>query len=83
VGEVNLDLKNSSSLELKNTPDVLILPSKLKYFAKIIDQVVCINPGYLCKSHAGGTYAKITIHPFPKNLTQGNDTENLVYQRTR
>ncbi|CAG8579660.1 16824_t:CDS:10 [Dentiscutata erythropus] len=83
IGEVNMDLKHSSSLELKNTPDVLILPSKLKYFAKIVDQVVCINPGYLCKSHAGGTYAKMTIYPLLQNLAQGADTENFVYQRTR
>ncbi|KAF0372173.1 DNA polymerase alpha, subunit B [Gigaspora margarita] len=83
IGEVNMDLKHSLSLELKNTPDILILPSKLKYFAKIVDRVVCINPGYLCKSHASGTYAKMTIHPLSQKLVQGTDTENLAYQRTR
>ncbi|CAG8730951.1 2289_t:CDS:2, partial [Cetraspora pellucida] len=44
IGEVNMDLKHITSLELKSTPDVLLLSYKLKYFTKIVDQVVCINP---------------------------------------
>ncbi|RHZ82585.1 hypothetical protein Glove_108g25 [Diversispora epigaea] len=80
-GEVNLDLKHSSSLDLLYTPDVLILPSKLKHFAKIIDNVICINPGYLAKGL--NTYAKMVIHPFPQELANEADVEHFVHKRTR
>ncbi|CAG8597911.1 10751_t:CDS:10 [Diversispora eburnea] len=80
-GEVNLDLKHSSSLDLLYTPDVLILPSKLKHFAKIIDNVICINPGYLAKGL--NTYAKMVIHPFPQELANEADVEHFVHKRAR
>ncbi|CAG8547618.1 18778_t:CDS:10, partial [Acaulospora morrowiae] len=78
---VNLDLKHSSSLDLIYTPDVLVLPSKLKYFAKVLDNVICVNPGYLAKG--SNTYAKMVIHPFPPNLASEAEVEHFVYQRTR
>ncbi|CAB4492440.1 uncharacterized protein OCT59_024899 [Rhizophagus irregularis] len=81
--EVNLEYKKSSFLELQNLPDILILPSKLKYFAKIVENVICINPGYLSKGESGGTYAKITIHPLQQTLMEGAFIENLVSKRAR
>ncbi|RIA92598.1 DNA polymerase alpha/epsilon subunit B-domain-containing protein [Glomus cerebriforme] len=81
--EINLELKKSNYLELQNLPDILILPSKLKYFAKIVENVICINPGYLSKSESGGTYAKITIHPLQETLIKDDVTENLVSKRAR
>jgi hypothetical protein len=35
AGEVNLDLAHHELLQLDVAPDVLILPSRLKYFAKV------------------------------------------------
>lgn len=47
-------------------PDVLILPSELKYFAKVIKGVVVINPGLFIKpsknaNYEDGSYAVISI----------------------
>jgi DNA polymerase alpha subunit B len=35
AGDVNLDLAHHELLQLDVAPDVLILPSRLKYFAKV------------------------------------------------
>ncbi|KAI9803190.1 MAG: hypothetical protein M1825_001981 [Sarcosagium campestre] len=43
-------------------PDILILPSVLPPFAKILESVVVINPGTLSKRKAPGTYAQLTVH---------------------
>ncbi|CAI2170340.1 20171_t:CDS:10 [Funneliformis geosporum] len=82
--EVHLEFKKSSYLELKQLPDVLILPSKLKSFAKVVENVICVNPGYLSRGESGGTYSKMTIHPLPKTLIEKDQfIENLVFKRTR
>ncbi|KAI9051479.1 hypothetical protein LZ554_004525 [Drepanopeziza brunnea f. sp. 'monogermtubi'] len=44
-------------------PDVLILPSALQPFSKVVEGVVVINPGYVSKRRAPGTFARLTIHP--------------------
>ncbi|SZF02513.1 unnamed protein product [Blumeria hordei] len=44
-------------------PDILIVPSALPAFAKVIESVVTINPGYASKRKGAGTYAKVTIQP--------------------
>ncbi|KAL1836242.1 hypothetical protein VTJ49DRAFT_5404 [Mycothermus thermophilus] len=44
-------------------PDVLVVPSALPPFAKVVDSVLVINPGYLSKRKAAGTYAKMTLYP--------------------
>jgi len=42
-------------------PDVLIVPSNLKSFAKCINGRLCINPGRLAKGLSGGSYAMIAL----------------------
>ncbi|PLB38064.1 DNA-directed DNA polymerase alpha subunit POL12 [Aspergillus candidus] len=44
-------------------PDVLIVPSALPPFVKVVDSVLVINPGTLSKRRAPGTYAQLAIHP--------------------
>lgn len=42
--------------------DVLVLPSKLKAFAKIADaDTVVVNPGILARGNVGGTYAEMSL----------------------
>ena len=42
--------------------DVLILPSKLKAFAKVADaDTVVVNPGLLTRGKGGGTYAELVL----------------------
>ena len=45
------------------TPDILIVPSQLKLFAKQLEGVICVNPGNIVKGEAAGSYANITIDP--------------------
>ncbi|KAI0916967.1 hypothetical protein AcW1_007714 [Taiwanofungus camphoratus] len=61
--EVNLDVTHSDGLNLcgsdsdkDSVPDVLVLPSRLKHFSKVVDSTVAINPSFLIK----GTYAIVT-----------------------
>ncbi|OJJ51035.1 hypothetical protein ASPZODRAFT_127031 [Penicilliopsis zonata CBS 506.65] len=44
-------------------PDILISPSVLPPFVKVVDSVLVINPGTLSKRRSAGTYARVSIHP--------------------
>ncbi|KAG0233664.1 DNA-directed DNA polymerase alpha subunit pol12 [Actinomortierella wolfii] len=64
ASEVAVDLQQAEkALELRVTPDVVLLPSRLRHFAKNVDNVIMCNPGHLAKAQAGGTYGVLTIHP--------------------
>lgn len=55
-----VDHKHLSALAMKRRPDVLVLPSKVDPFYKVVDgNVLCINPGMLGK----GTCAMVTVNP--------------------
>ncbi|KAK0464553.1 DNA polymerase alpha subunit B [Desarmillaria tabescens] len=63
--EVNLDVTHSPLLRLGESdggnvaPDVLIIPSRLKHFSKILDATSTLNPSFLTK----GTYAVVQTGP--------------------
>lgn len=78
--DIALNYKLSEVWEFSNNiqPDILVLPSQLKYFAKPVSvpltsedgaapgaasNTLVINPGSLCKRMAGGTYVKASLHP--------------------
>ncbi|KAL2048259.1 hypothetical protein N7G274_000170 [Stereocaulon virgatum] len=44
-------------------PDLLITPSSLSPFAKVVESVLVVNPGPLSKRKGPGTYAQLSIHP--------------------
>ncbi|MCJ1433257.1 DNA-directed DNA polymerase alpha subunit pol12 [Xylographa pallens] len=44
-------------------PDVLILPSALTPFAKVVESVLVVNPGTTSKKRAAGTYAQFSVYP--------------------
>lgn len=52
---------------IDSLPDILILPSQLTPFAKVLPSVdggaLCINPGKLTRNTAGGTFALMSVHP--------------------
>eukprot|EP00316_Scyphosphaera_apsteinii_P019893 CAMPEP_0119318004 /NCGR_PEP_ID=MMETSP1333-20130426/45245_1 /TAXON_ID=418940 /ORGANISM="Scyphosphaera apsteinii, Strain RCC1455" /LENGTH=680 /DNA_ID=CAMNT_0007324095 /DNA_START=25 /DNA_END=2067 /DNA_ORIENTATION=- len=51
-----------SSLHLR--PHVLVMPSELAPFAKVVEgDVVCVNSGRLTRKQAGGNFAVICVHP--------------------
>ncbi|KAH7342607.1 DNA polymerase-like protein alpha/primase associated subunit [Rhexocercosporidium sp. MPI-PUGE-AT-0058] len=66
-------------------PDILIVPSALPPFAKVVEGVVVVNPGYLSKRKAAGTYTKLTI--MPASLTDEDRGSSVlahkVFQRAR
>ncbi|KAK6456746.1 DNA polymerase alpha-primase complex B subunit [Scheffersomyces xylosifermentans] len=80
VGGSSLEVPYLGLTELGDSlPDILIIPSELKFFVKVIKGVVVINPGYYIKSskdstREDGTYAVIGIKA-PE--LQGEDKENV------
>jgi len=44
-------------------PDVLILPSALTPFAKVVESVLVVNTGSISKKKAPGTYAQMVVYP--------------------
>ncbi|KAI9883497.1 MAG: mRNA cap guanine-N7 methyltransferase [Watsoniomyces obsoletus] len=73
-------------------PDVLVTPSILPSFAKVVESVLVINPGMLSKRRAPGTYARLTLHPLKmdhdtsKKDEEEEDEEMLphkVFERAR
>jgi DNA polymerase alpha subunit B len=48
-------------------PDILILPSQLAPFAKLMPPpdggALCLNPGKLARNAAGGSFALLSVHP--------------------
>lgn len=56
-----LELSQLYQLGMTCAPDVLLLPSKLKTFARPLGCTLAVNPGNLCRMNAGGTFAKITV----------------------
>lgn len=62
VEEVNMDYEKFQSYGLMPvTPDVLIVPSELRYFIKDVVGCVCVNPGRMTKGQVGGTYGRLLI----------------------
>ncbi|KAI1115769.1 DNA polymerase alpha/epsilon subunit B [Nemania sp. NC0429] len=67
-------------------PDVVVVPSALPPFARVVESVLVINPGYLSKRRGAGTYARMTLYP-PK-LTEEEVNSNAmvghnIFERAR
>lgn len=79
-GGASLELPYMGLAELGDSlPDILIAPSDLKYFARIVKGVVIINPGQLVRASSDperedGSYVVIDVKP-PKALEDNNVTE--------
>ncbi|KAJ2453453.1 DNA-directed DNA polymerase alpha subunit pol12 [Coemansia sp. RSA 2336] len=48
-------------LRMLAAPDILIVPSQLRQFARVHENVVLLNPGHLSKGLSGGTFAKLAV----------------------
>ncbi|XP_043982875.1 DNA polymerase alpha subunit B isoform X1 [Gambusia affinis] len=60
--EVNMDYeKFQIHGQMLVTPDILVVPSELRYFVKDVAGCVCVNPGRLTKGQVGGTYGRLLI----------------------
>ncbi|KAJ2681660.1 DNA-directed DNA polymerase alpha subunit pol12, partial [Coemansia spiralis] len=52
---------HDGKLRMQATPDVLVVPSQLRQFARVHDNVVLLNPGHSSKGISGGTFAKLAF----------------------
>lgn len=60
--EMNIDYERFQMYaQLPVTPDVLIVPSELRYFVKDVLGCTCINPGRLTKGQVGGSYGRLFV----------------------
>ncbi|KAK4554390.1 DNA-directed DNA polymerase alpha subunit pol12 [Recurvomyces mirabilis] len=67
-------------------PDVLVLPSVLNPFVKVIEGITCLNPGTLSKKRGAGHYAALNVQA--RSLTEeereaGQAVAHNVFERTR
>ncbi|KAI2623372.1 DNA polymerase alpha, subunit B [Hypoxylon sp. NC1633] len=66
-------------------PDVMVIPSALPPFAKVVESVLVINPGYLSKRRGAGTFARMTLSP-PKLTDEESSSEMVshkIFERAR
>ncbi|ODQ64213.1 DNA polymerase alpha, subunit B [Nadsonia fulvescens var. elongata DSM 6958] len=75
----SVDVSYIGLAEWTATPDILLIPSMLVNTAKVIDNVIVINPGMLAKGVSAGTYALITVMP-PLIDESKDDTELVTHQ---
>ncbi|KAK5648246.1 hypothetical protein RI129_003138 [Pyrocoelia pectoralis] len=59
-------------------PNILILPSSLRYFVKYINGCVVINPERVTKGYVGGTFCRIEVAPKTSTVS-----DNVVAQIIR
>ncbi|KAG6008063.1 hypothetical protein E4U21_005076 [Claviceps maximensis] len=63
-------------------PDVMMVPSSLPPFAKVVESVLAINPGSLSRRKGAGTYARMTLHAPPGDAA-GDMTSHKIFDRAR
>ncbi|OUM67965.1 hypothetical protein PIROE2DRAFT_26944, partial [Piromyces sp. E2] len=62
LNEANINYEHSKGFHLTLKPDILILNSTVRLFAKNIDNVICVNPGQVVHK-AVCTFSKLYIYP--------------------
>lgn len=85
---INLDWQQRKHWKMPCRPDVLLCPSKLTPFGKIVmDSTLVVNPGPLTRDTTGATYAILYVHPLPRETVDSTDPnvslQHNVAQRTR
>ncbi|KAJ7600761.1 DNA polymerase alpha/epsilon subunit B-domain-containing protein [Mycena floridula] len=80
--EVNLDVTHSEGLKLDDegcAPDVLVVPSRLKHFAKHVHSTTVLNSSFLTK----GTYSMLSIDPTRQALYERVKNEFVKLESTK
>uniref|UniRef100_A0A4W4FC41 DNA polymerase alpha subunit B n=1 Tax=Electrophorus electricus TaxID=8005 RepID=A0A4W4FC41_ELEEL len=79
--EVSMDYEKFQQYgQMPLTPDVLIVPSELRYFIKDVIGCVCVNPGRLTKGQVGGTYGRLLLQQNPAHVQGGRVSPCLAGQ---
>jgi len=58
-----MDWRHSRHWQMKTSPDVLIMPSKLAHLVADLSGTLYVNPGFLTKGVNGGSFAELHVHP--------------------
>lgn len=76
-----LDMRHAKHWRMNASPDILILPSRLKVMAEKVIGTVVVNPGQLSKGSTGGSFAEIAIHPLTEEAlhTMASDETEEVF----
>lgn len=67
-------------------PDILITPSALAPFAKVVESVLVINPGTLSKRRGPGTFARLTVKAAEiseEEREEGDVVGHKIFERAR
>ncbi|CAI7654170.1 unnamed protein product [Penicillium pancosmium] len=66
-------------------PDILLVPSMLPPFVKVVDSVLVINPGTLSKRRGAGSYAQLAVHPrvISDEEREQKQLDHKLYERAR
>lgn len=64
-------------------PDILILPSQMGAFAKVVHGVLAVNPGHLSKRGAGGTFVKCFVQGARVGEGETGKVAHGVFRRSR
>ncbi|CAE6482270.1 unnamed protein product [Rhizoctonia solani] len=71
--DVNLSITHSSLLKMDGfAPDLLILPSRLKEFQKVVDSTTVVNPALAAKFSSAGTAVCLNISRSPGESLQSS-----------
>lgn len=83
-------MRQSKHWQMKRSPDILFVPSKLSCLATEIHGSLVVNPGLLVKGFTGGTYARLVIDPIPEAELRNQQSANpdspiphSIHSRTR
>lgn len=83
----SLDLAYLKLGELLNVvPDLMVLPSALTTFAKVVEGVMVVNPGFASKKRGAGTLAQVVVQKQEVSDEQraaGRSLAHEVYNRAR
>ena len=80
----SVDYTLAHRFHMPYTPDILILPSKIKYCATDIgDNCIGINCESVAKGTIAGFYTQITIHTLKENEIETATEHNHILARTR
>jgi len=64
AADTPLELTQLPAAGMPVSPDVLLLPSKLRQFTKALPSgTLVVNPGMLCRANSGGTFARLQLFP--------------------
>ena len=59
-------------LGLSELPDIQIVATDKMKFIKEVNGVVFVSPGPLALGNGGGTYVRLTVYPFKKEVIEAS-----------